>query len=326
MRKLKIVLSIILILMLFTSNSFAITLPSVRTSGNLVTISGKLEEVNTNTTLLILDKDGTRQYLDQTKTDDDGNFSFQFDLIDGDYNAKISTELNQYELNFKVKNGTSQGSDSDDSDNPSNNNDTGNSGKSNTSSENEITNENVSERKSFKDIENHWARNEIELLAGKGIVTGMGDDSFNPEEKITRAQFATIIFNIMELEKEEYAGKFIDVKSSDWFSSYVEAVAKTDVILGSQGYFYPNNKITREEMAVIIVRVMEKKGINIISNQVIFNDKDEISSWAVESVSKAVDKKIIRGMTDTTFEPKQNATRAQASVMLYRLIELLGNI
>lgn len=319
MRKLKIVLSIILILTLIVSNSFAVTLPTVSTSGNVVNISGRLEESNTNTTLLILDEDGTRQYFDQIKTDDEGNFSFQFNLIDGSYSGKISTELNHYELNFKVKNGTSQGPDSGGIDNSSDHNGTGNS-------ESSKTNETIEERKSFKDIENHWARNEIELLVGKGIISGMIDGSFSPEEKITRAQFATMIFNIMELKKEEYSGKFIDVKSTDWFSLYVEAVAKARVVLGSQDRFYPNNNITREEMAVIIVRVMEQKGINVMSSQVSFTDKDEISSWAVESVSKAVDKKIIKGMTDTTFEPKQNATRAQASVMLYRLMELLGNI
>jgi S-layer family protein len=325
-RKLKVVLSIILILTFIVSNSFAIALPNVSTSGNVVNISGKLEESNTNTTLIILDSDGTRQYLDQKKTDSEGNFNFKFNLVDGNYTGKISTELNQYELNFKVDSGTSQGPDSGGTDNSSDNNGAGNSGNSNTSSGEQITNEVAKVRKSFKDIENHWARNEIELLAGKGIVSGMVDGCFNPEEKITRAQFATMTFNIMELEKEEYSGKFVDVKSSDWFSLYVEAVAKIGVVLGSQDRFYPNNNITREEMAVIIVRVMEQKGISVMSNQVSFADKDNISSWAVESVSKAVDKKIIKGMTDITFEPKQNATRAQASVMLYRLMELLGSI
>ncbi len=316
MKKLKVVLFVIVILGIFVSNSFAVILPSVSTSGDVVNISGKLDENNTNVTLIILDKNGTRRHFDQTKTDDDGEFSFKFNLIDGNYNGKISTELNQYEFNFKVEDGTSQGPGSGDSH-------TGNPGNSKTPSEEQITSENVRERKSFKDIENHWARNEIELLAGKGIVAGMENDNFEPDENITRAQFATMIFNIMELKKEQYTGKFMDVKSSDWFASYVEAVAKAGVVLGSQGHFYPDNKITREEMAVIIVRVMELKEIDTISSKISFNDKEEISSWAAESVSKAIDKGIIKGMTDLTFQPRQNATRAQASVMIYRLMELL---
>lgn len=310
MRKLKIILSIILIAMLLANTSFAISLPSVSTSRNTVNVAGKLDETNSNVTLIILDENGTRQYLDQTKTDDEGAFSFEFNLNNGNYTGKVSTELHQYDLNFKVKSSTSHGK---------------NTEKNQTPTEEQINNEVAKERKSFKDIGNHWARNEIELLAGKGIISGMGDDAFMPEEKITRAQFATMIFNLLELKSEEYMGKFEDVKETDWFWSAVESVAKAGIVLGADGYFYPNNEITREEMAVMIVRSMELKEINILSSSIDFNDKEDISSWAVDSVSKAINTEIIKGMTATTFEPRQHATRAQASVMLYRFMELLEN-
>ncbi|WP_313345096.1 S-layer homology domain-containing protein [Sedimentibacter sp.] len=317
MRKLK-VLFFVAIILLFSLKAMAVTLPYVVTSNNAVKIEGKLDELNSNVTLIILDGNNERQYLDQVKTDGNGSFKFEFSLKEGQYTGKISTEINQYDIKFEVKKGTSQ--------EPSDPGPGGGSsgGQNNNPAPADVPIiEKVDIKKSFKDIENHWAKNEIELLAGKGIISGMGDDVFKPEEKITRAQFAILLFNLLNLKSENYTGKFADVKESDWFSLFVEAVAKKGIVLGSDGYFHPNKEITREEMAVMIVRAMELREVIIDADRVSFVDKDNISEWAVDSVSKASQKGIIKGMTEFTFEPKQNATRAQASVMIFRLMEVI---
>jgi len=337
MRKLKTFLLIIVIMLLFVSTSLAATEPNISTNNNTVTISGKLDKANANVTLVIIDVNGTRQYFDQIKTDENGSYKYEFVLNDGEYTGKVSNnELDQCDLKFEVKNGTIKEPDPDepDDDPPSVPDKPGSSGGSTGNKPKQTQDPVVSEelikvvtieRKSFNDLENHWAKNEIEILAGRGIIAGMGDNSFMPEEKITRAQFATMLFNLLELNEKSYTGRFVDVQAA-WYMPAVEAVADVEIVVGSNGYFYPDSEITREEMAVMIVKAMELKGINVQASIVNFDDKDQISSWAVDYISKAVEKGIIRGMTITTFEPKSSATRAHASVMVYNLMELLDGM
>lgn len=320
MKKYSISLLVVLIVFLFQFNSMAMEQPTVSTSNYNVKIEGKLDEPNSNVTLIILDNNNERKYLDQVKTEKDGIFVFEFSLEDGKYTGKVSTDLKQYEINFQVDGSSKEpGVDPSKPANPG----AGDGGGSNIQSpvDTQLIKEEI--RKSFNDIENHWAKNEIELLAGKGIIFGIGDNFFKPEDKITRAQFATLIFNLLDLNTDNYIGKFSDVKEKDWFSIYVEAVAKEEIVLGTEGFFNPNKEITREEMAVIVIRVMEYRGVILDTKSISFVDKENISSWALDSVGKACEKGIIKGMTETTFEPKLNATRAQAAVVIFKLMEVL---
>ena len=113
-----------------------------------------------------------------------------------------------------------------------------------------------------------------------------------------------------------------DVKSDDWFAPYVGVAAKVGIIVGSDGKFRPNDTITREEMAVIIVKAytyLGGKGANgAIDN---FSDKNSISAWAKAYVDSAASVGLISGMGDGTFGPKANATRAQAASVVYRVIK-----
>lgn len=316
MKRIRTSLPVVFIMLLFSFNAVAMVQPSVSTSNNDVKVEGRLEEL-TNITLVVEDESNERQYLDQVKTDINGDFTFKFSLEEGKYTGKVSTESNQYEIIFEVKSGTSYKPD------PSKPPSSGTGGTDVEIPVDAEAGEEAEVRKTFKDIENHWAKNEIELLAGKGIIAGMGDDIFKPEDKITRAQFATLIFNLLNLDTETYLGKFSDVQENDWFALAVEAAAKEGIVLGSEGLFNPNKEITREEMAVIIVRTMEYKGLVTSSDSMDFIDKDNISPWALDSVGKAYQKGIIKGMTETRFEPKLNASRAQAAAMIFRLMELL---
>lgn len=324
MRYFKTGLTVILIMFLISLNVMASEQPYVTTDNNAVKVEGKLSEFNANVTLVIMNENDERQYLDQTKTDESGNFIFKFSLEDGSYTGKLSTELNHYTIEFVIKNGTSQEPENpkepDKPINPGTGGGSGGGTQDPVQPVDVLAAEDV--RKGFNDIENHWAKNEIELLAGKGIITGMGDGIFKPEDKITRAQFATLIVNLLNINTEEYTGRFLDVKENDWFALFVEAAAKEGIVLGAEGLFNPNKEITREEMALVIVRAMEHKGIVVKSVSLSFTDKDNISSWALDSVGKAFEKGIIKGMTETKFEPKLYATRAQAAVMIYRLMNL----
>lgn len=186
----------------------------------------------------------------------------------------------------------------------------------------------LSSTKTFNDVSKHWAKADIELLASKLVVKGATDTSFAPDSNITRAEFASLLVRSLGLTPDAASATFEDVKSSDWFAGTVGAAVKAKLVSGfNDNSFKPNDTITREQMAVMVSRAISAAGKKVTESVATtdalakFNDKSSISSWAHVAVAQSVDAKIISGMTDNTFDPSANATRAQAVVMLKRLLE-----
>ncbi|MFA9558101.1 S8 family serine peptidase [Evansella sp. AB-rgal1] len=175
--------------------------------------------------------------------------------------------------------------------------------------------------KTFRDISSHWAKDEVEVMASRTIIKGTSEELFDPNANITRAQFAALLTRALGLEKTSYKGTFSDVGGNAWYALEVEAAQQAGIVEGYSNKFSPNANITREEMAVMILRAYEyyyEESV-AVSGQVAFTDKSAISSWALEAVEAANELEIVKGRTPTTFAPKDNATRAEAAVMLYRL-------
>lgn len=184
--------------------------------------------------------------------------------------------------------------------------------------------------KSFDDIKGHWAKSDIELLASKLVVSGATDTGFAPEANITRAEFATLLVRALALTSNTGAASFNDVGATDWFAGAVGAAVKAKLVSGFEdGSFQPNAPITREQMAVMVAKALSAAGKTVEGQGELlnkFNDNTEISSWAKASVSQTVKAGIISGMTDSTFVPSANASRAQAVVMLKRLMQYVNFI
>ncbi|WP_171644190.1 S-layer homology domain-containing protein [Paenibacillus phytorum] len=183
----------------------------------------------------------------------------------------------------------------------------------------------VTSSKSFDDIKGHWAKSDIELLASKMVVSGTTDTIFAPDHNITRAEFAALLVRSLALTSNAEAASFNDVHATDWFAGSIGAAVKAKLISGYEdGSFKPNAPITREQMAVMVAKALSAAGKTIESQVELlnkFNDNFKISDWAISSVSQSVKAGIISGMTDTTFVPSANASRAQAVVMLKRLLQ-----
>ncbi|WP_157264911.1 S-layer homology domain-containing protein [Paenibacillus oryzisoli] len=179
--------------------------------------------------------------------------------------------------------------------------------------------------KSFDDIKGHWAKSDIELLASKLVVSGATDTGFAPEANITRAEFAMLLVRALALTSNAGAASFNDVDATDWFAGAVGAAVKANLVSGFEdGSFQPNAPITREQMAVMVAKALSAAGKTVEGQAELlnkFNDNAAISSWAKTSVSQSVKAGIISGMTDSTFVPTANASRAQAVVMLKRLLQ-----
>lgn len=189
----------------------------------------------------------------------------------------------------------------------------------------------VEQNKTFNDVTSRlaWAKDEIEVLASRSIIQGVTKDHFEPNEPITRAQFAVLLARALQLPTGVYKGVFTDVSSQmAWAAPYIEAAYRAGIVQGNKGLFKPNDVITREQMATMLVRALAYKNQHTKGNEPItFADESAIAPYAREHVQLAASLQLIRGTVvndKLVFKPKANATRAESAVMLYRLLQQTG--
>ena len=176
----------------------------------------------------------------------------------------------------------------------------------------------------FTDIAGHWAENEIRELAKEGIINGRSETEFVPEDTMTRAEYAALIRRAIGLNPSIYRGGFNDVEGNAWYANEIQAIVNAGIMSGdADGSFRPNAPISREEMAKVIVNAyLAKSGAaDVTAAEISFTDSGEIAPWAQEYIGKAATLGLINGMGDGSYAPKGNMTRAQGSVVIYRLIK-----
>ena len=171
----------------------------------------------------------------------------------------------------------------------------------------------------FGDTASHWAKEYIEMLSGKKIVAGYANGMFYPNRNVTRAEFSKMVAVAMGIEPDAVSrAMFKDVSDADWHKPYVAAMAKAGIITGYEGYFRPDDYITREDMAVIICRALTYKG-TALSGTAEFADMDKASDYATEAISKLGGSKIING-SNNEYRPKDMSTRAETSAVIARIL------
>lgn len=182
---------------------------------------------------------------------------------------------------------------------------------------------------SFTDVSKHWAAETINTMARKYIVEGKTTTKFEPDKNITRGEFATYIAKGLGLQGDKTAAaKFKDVTSNTVMGAYIGAAVKAGIVKGNtDGTFKPNNPITRQDMAAMMMRAAKVAELTVsppnstASYLQNFTDKGKISSYAKTDVAHAVYLGIITGKNAKTLSPLTNATRAEGTVMLMRLLE-----
>jgi chitodextrinase/lysophospholipase L1-like esterase len=183
--------------------------------------------------------------------------------------------------------------------------------------------------RTFTDITSHWARLDIEALAARQIISGMTADLFDPAGDVTRAQFAAMLSRALRLEATEETLPFYDVQEGSWYYSNVSAAYQAKIVSGvAPDQFAPDETITREQMAVMIINAyLFNTGETLdqlenSSETLVYTDVEQISSWALPYIGAASEMKLIFG-AEGAFQPKNDADRSQAAAMIYRLIKLL---
>ena len=187
---------------------------------------------------------------------------------------------------------------------------------------------------SFDDIKTHWARRDIEYLANRNIINGMSKSEFYPNGSITRAQFVTLLKGLSGIRSKDYkTSQFGDVKEGSWYLDAVEWAVENNI---SNGYkssfgdfvFGPENTITRQDMAVMIIRYLENIDqfeLKEKQTKIDFADESKISSYAKDAVLKLQQAGMIngKGIKDgrIIFEPLGNLTRAEAAKIIASIIK-----
>lgn len=180
----------------------------------------------------------------------------------------------------------------------------------------------VDRSKDFNDIANHWAGDSIAFVTSRDLFNGVSETEFAPNAQMTRAMLVTVLHRLEDIPAAG-SNSFNDVPANTWYTNAVSWAAKNGIVTGKTSTrFAPNDPITREQLATILYRYADKLGLDTSSSGSLnkFTDKDSVSSYAYEAVAWAVGAGIINGKTPSTIEPKGNATRAEVSTMLMRLV------
>lgn len=180
--------------------------------------------------------------------------------------------------------------------------------------------------KTFTDIPaDNWAYRTLQVLSAKHIVSGVTANMFNPKGKTTRAEFTALLNRALDLKPSSQTPSFTDVGSDDWYAKDVAEAYASGLIQGiSDKEFAPNEEITREQMAVLLVRAYEYKHGHIInsSNELqAFKDGTNVSDWAKDEVNKAIAAGMMHGKGDAVFDPSAEALRAETAQAILNLIQ-----
>ncbi len=181
----------------------------------------------------------------------------------------------------------------------------------------------------FTDVSTEaWYYEAVQYVYENGLMNGMGNNKFEPDTTLSRAMFVTILGRMAGIDEDDYTGStgFTDAPAGSWYSPYVKWAAENGIVNGMTATtFAPDNAITREQMAAILVRYVENNDLYLPNSSkaiASFTDEASISEWAEELVDQARAWGIFEG-DNGNFTPQSKATRAQAATVFMRLAEYL---
>lgn len=174
----------------------------------------------------------------------------------------------------------------------------------------------------FTDTTSSFAREEINYLAAAGVVKGVSSTSFEPARTVTRMEFAAML---VRAKKEPLAVAvnlpYQDIRQSAWYIDELKTAVSSGIADGfSVTRFGPDLEINREQATKMVINAAYGKDFVRDNAALLLADTDVVASWALPSVEKAVTSGLVLGFPDGTFKPKANITRAEAAMLIYRML------
>ena len=206
----------------------------------------------------------------------------------------------------------------------------------------------VNGEKGLSDLEGHWAQKEVEAAVASGWVDGYPDGSFKPEKSITRAEFTKMLLDAIHLTPDSetvawmkahakmkdiwgrptaYTPKLYDM-SGHWLTSqgWLDAALYSGMVVPDDyngKNFRPEKAIARYEIALMTDRALGLvyPASQPVEGELPFTDKEEILDWMKGYVNESVKAGVLKGYPDGSFQPNKTSTRAEAVVMIQRMLE-----
>ena len=177
----------------------------------------------------------------------------------------------------------------------------------------------------FTDVKSgNWFYDAVKYAYAQGLMTGTSATTFAPNGTMNRAMIVTVLYRLEKSPAVTGASKFTDVPAGQWYSDAVAWAAANKIVNGyDETTFGPMNAVTREQMAAILFRYEQVKGLENVTleeNLNRFPDQNKISSYAIPALQWAVGQKIINGNADGTLDPTGTATRAQVAQIFTNLL------
>ncbi len=181
----------------------------------------------------------------------------------------------------------------------------------------------VSSYDAFSDIGSSWAREYINKLYNQGILFSKQSGMYKPGDNITRAEFAAYLVNTLRLDPKNTTITFKDIKNDSDYADFIKTAAAYGLITGdTQGYYKPNDPITRQDAATIMKRAIDILGAGYgVLSEPSFADGAQVSPYAKDAVKLIYNLQIMTGKPGNLFEPKSYTTKAEVSKILDNFIE-----
>ncbi|MFB9328971.1 S-layer homology domain-containing protein [Paenibacillus aurantiacus] len=179
----------------------------------------------------------------------------------------------------------------------------------------------------FADVpQSHWAHSYIQKLAERGVVNGTDAKHYAPGKVATRAEFAKLIAGALGIPSGGTSASYTDVAADSWYAGAAQALTEAGIMQGDgKGQFQPTRELSRQEMAVILVKAYEWKygEIQADANAMAgFKDGASMSAWAKSYIAKAVTLGLLQGQGGGLFAPAKPATRAECAKVVYLLMTI----
>lgn len=177
----------------------------------------------------------------------------------------------------------------------------------------------------FTDVKSgNWFYDAVKYAYAQGLMTGTSATTFAPNGTMNRAMIVTVLYRLEKSPAVTGASKFTDVPAGQWYSDAVAWAAANKIVNGyDETTFGPMNAVTREQMAAILFRYEQVKGLENVTleeNLNRFPDQNKISAYAIPALQWVVGQKIINGNADGTLDPTGTATRAQVAQIFTNLL------
>ncbi|EKD09521.1 MAG: S-layer homology domain-containing protein [Limnospira sp. PMC 1291.21] len=176
--------------------------------------------------------------------------------------------------------------------------------------------------------EEHWARDFVVYFADHNQAIGAEDGTFNPDQPVSRGQFAHQLQQSLKTDRIQPDIKFQDLPQDHWANQAIQEATKMGFLRGYPGeVFQPNQEMTHTEVVVALVSGLDLPTPNNPQEILkVYSDADQIPDWAIGQVAAATEAGLVASHPDrNTFNPHQSVSQAEAIVMIYQVLVRSGD-